>query len=145
MPNDPLEVALTEETVDSIQSQPFAAVAPDATIGEAVAQLARLEVACLLVTDQGQLRGVFSNRDVLDKVAGRYNQIKDRPVSEVTTSNPIYVYDTDSAAAALHVMAVSGYRHVPVLDVHDTPVGIVSPQRVLGFLQRHFNNHGTGS
>lgn len=138
MPTDPLEVALAEETVAAIQSQPFAAVTPNSSIAEAVAQLADLEIGCLLVAESGKLVGVFSNRDVLDKVADRYEQIKDRPVSEVTTANPVFVHESDSAAAALHVMAVSGFRHVPVMNLDDEPVGIISPQRVLGFLREHF-------
>lgn len=138
MPTDPLEAAIIEETVEAIQSQPFASVTPDTSIAAAVEQLAKLEIGCLLVAEGKKLVGVFSKRDVLDKVAGRYEEIKNRPVSEVTSSNPIYVYDTDSAAAALHVMAVSGFRHVPVMNVNDELVGIVSPQRVLAFLQERF-------
>jgi len=138
MSTDPLEAAIVEETVEAIQSQPFASVTPDTPIGAAVDQLAELEIGCLLVAEANKLVGVFSKRDVLDKVADRYEEIKNHPVSEVTSSNPIYVYDTDSAAAALHVMAVSGFRHVPVMNVNDELVGIVSPQRVLAFLQERF-------
>ena len=39
-------------------------------------------------------------------------------------------------------MAVSGYRHVPILDLDDNLIGIVSPQRVTGFLQQHFQGNG---
>ena len=138
MLTDPLEVALVEKTVAAIQSQPFAAVTPNTSIADAVSKLADLEIGCLLVAENGKLVGVFSHRDVLDKVADRYEQIKDRPGSEVTSSNPVIVHESDSAAAALHVMAVSGFRHVPVMNLNDEPVGIVSPQRVLGFLQEHF-------
>ena len=137
---DSLELALAEETVDAIQTKPYAAVTSSTSIAEAVHQLANLEIACVLVMENGKLTGIFSNRDVLDKVADRFHQVKDHPVSEVTTSNPIFVYESDSAAAALHVMAVSGYRHVPVVDVNDQPVGIVSPQRVLEFLRQHFDS-----
>jgi hypothetical protein len=35
-------------------------------------------------------------------------------------------------------MAVSGFRHVPVLDTDDKIVGIVSPPRVTAFLKAHF-------
>ena len=52
------------------------------------------------------------------------------------TTNPVYVYESDPSAAALSVMAVSGYRHVPILDLHDRIAGIASPQRVTAFLQR---------
>jgi CBS domain-containing protein len=135
---DPLEKSLTEETVEAIESRPFRAVRPDLPIHAALKALVGLEIACLLVSEDERLLGVFTERDVLDKVAGRYEEIKDRPVSEVMTPEPVFAYETDSAGAALSVMAVSGFRHVPVLDVDDKIVGIVSPPRVTAFLQQHF-------
>ena len=63
--------------------------------------------------------------------------MKDRPVGELMTTNPIYAYESDSAAAALSIMAVSGVRHVPVTNIERKVVGIISPQRVTEFLRKH--------
>lgn len=135
---DPLEEALAERTVAEIQATPYASVTPDTSIAEAVQRLANLHVACLLVEQDGKLLGVFSDRDVLKRVALEYDELEDHPVSEVMTPDPVYVYDTDSSATVLTVMAVSGFRHVPVVSHDGTIVGIVSPHRVTGFLQRYF-------
>ena len=35
-------------------------------------------------------------------------------------------------------MAMCGFRHVPVVDLNDNLVGIVSPRRVTEFLTAHF-------
>lgn len=138
--DDPLEQHLAEETVSVIQSIPFAKVAPTTTIGEAVETLANLQGACLLVEKNGKLAGVFTDRDVLDKVALEYQTIKTRPVSGVMTYDPVFVYDTDSLAAALTVMAVSGYRYVPVVDRSTERIqGIISPQRVTGYLRKVYD------
>ncbi len=134
---DPLEAVLAEETVDQIRHEPMATIAPDAPVHEAVKRLAGLHIACLLVEQEGKMLGVFSDRDVLDKVAIEFDAVKDRPVRDVMTGNPVYVYETDSSAAAFSVMAVAGYRHVPVLDLKQNLVGIVSPQRMTSFLQQH--------
>lgn len=136
---DAIERALSEQTVEAIQHEPFATISPNTKVADAVQKLAGLHIACLLVTENGKLVGVFSDRDVLDKVALEYDDLKDRPVSEVMTTDPVYVYKSDPSAAALSVMAVSGHRHVPILDLHDNLAGIVSPQRVTHFLQRFFN------
>ena len=134
---DPLEEALAEETVDRIRHEPMATISPDAPVHEAVRQLAGLHIACLLVEQEGKLLGIFSDRDVLDKVALEFDTVKDRPVRELMTAKPVYVYETDSSAAAFSVMAVAGYRHVPVLDLDQNLIGVVSPQRVTSFLQEH--------
>ena len=133
--NDPLERALAEDSVLNIQATPFASVPPETPIREAVQRLAEMNVACLLVEEDGKLLGVFTDRDVLYHVALEYDQVQDRPVREVMTADPVFVRETDSAAAALCVMAVSGFRHVPVLSLNEQVLGIVSPQRVTNFLR----------
>jgi len=135
--DDPLERALVEEKVTEIKATPFTSIASDATVEEAMRKLGELHHSCLLVEENGGLVGVFSDRDVLKKVALEYNEVKDRPVSELMTVDPVFVYETDSSAAALTVMAVLGFRHVPVLDLDDKIVGIISPQRVTEFLVSH--------
>jgi len=139
--HDPLQRALAEETVTAVQSHPFTAISPDATVDEALWKLAGKEIACLLVADdESKLVGVFSDRDVLNKVALEYDEVKDRPVKELMTTDPVYVFDTDSASAAISVMAVSGYRHVPVVALDGKLLGIISPQRMTRFLRDHFND-----
>ena len=135
--DDPLEQALEEQPVSAIQAQPYAGISPDETIEAAVRKLSHENVACLLVEKDGQLVGVFSDRDILNKAALEYDHVKDQPVWQVMNADPVFVYDTDSAAAALSVMAVSGFRHVPVLNLEKKLVGIVSPQRVCRFLREH--------
>ena len=136
--DDPLERALATEPVSAIQAQPFVTIPPQATVGEAMTKLVDLSIACLLVEEDGKLLGVFSERDALNKVALEYEQVKDRPIREFMTTSPIYVFNTDSSAAALSVMAATGYRHVPVVDLNHRIVGVVSPQRVTSFLERYF-------
>jgi CBS domain-containing protein len=137
---DALEEALAEQTVCAIRSQPYVSVHPDTPTLTAVEKLANLHVACLLVEEDGQLVGVFTDRDVLDKVALEVEEVHSRPLREAMTANPVFVYESDSAAAALSVMAVSGFRHVPVVDLDKKAVGIVSPHRVTVFLNEHLPN-----
>lgn len=131
-----LEKALAEESVLAIQYRPVAVADVDTSIRDAVAQLASLQVACLLIEDEGRLVGVFSDRDVLDKIGLEFDDIKDKTVREVMTRDPVFVYESDSAAAAISVMAVHGFRHVPVTDAKHKVLGIISPQRVTAFLRR---------
>ena len=137
--DDPMEQALVEEEIGTIRHEPFTTISQDMPVHEAVNKLAGLHIACLLVEDKGRLVGVFSDRDVLSKVAFEFEDVKERPVRDVMTSDPIYVIETDSAVSALSVMALCGYRHVPVVDLNDNLVGIISPQRVTDFLMRKAN------
>ena len=134
--DDALKEALTEETVAAIRSKPYAEIDPDKTVYGALQALAGLKIASLLVVDKGKLVGVFTERDALERVSTRLNEVKDLPVTEVMTTDPVVVYETDPAAAALHAIAVAGYRHVPVLDIDDQVVGVISPRRVFDFIHK---------
>lgn len=135
--SDPLEKALVEESVAAIQATPFTTIPPDTPICDAINKMVNQEIACLMIEQDEKLVGVFSDRDLLRQVATNYDKMKDRPVSDVMTVRPVFVRQDDSSALALNVIAVSGYRHVPVLDVNDKIVGIISPQRISSFLQSH--------
>ncbi len=135
--DDALEEAIAEEPISQIHHSPHASILPDASIEEAVTQLAGQHIACLLVEENRKLLGVLTDRDVLNKVALEPSVLS-RPVREIMIENPVFVYDDDPVAAALCVMAVCGHRHVPVVNVKEEVVGVVSPQRVTEFLSNYF-------
>lgn len=135
---DELERVLTEETAGAIRSSPYSQVDSNTTIRRAVHALYGLQVSSLLVVEGDRLVGIFTERDVLEKVAERYSDLADVPVRDVMTKNPIVVYEGDSVGTALAAIAAGGYRHVPVLNTDGQVLGVLSPRRVLGYLERHF-------
>ena len=134
-----LERALSEEPVSRIRHRPHTSIPSSLNALEAAKRLAEEHVACVLVEDEGKLVGIFTDREILNAVADEID-LAQCSVQDVMSKDPIYVYASDPVAAALNVMAVSGYRHVPVIDVDEKIVGIISPQRVTAFLSKHFPN-----
>ena len=138
---DELEQSLGEDEVKSMQTQPYTAIDASVTIEDAVKLMCERDIACVLVTENDRLAGIFSERDVLNKVADRYEQIKSHPITEVMTAKPLAVYETDCPAKPLNLMAVGGFRHVPILDLDEQVVGVLGPRRVTEYLQRYFRKH----
>ena len=133
-----LERALAEETVAKIQLKPYLQFSPDTSVNEAVRQLHESKVAsALVVDDNGNLVGLFTERDVLERVAEGFERNTKQPVSEVMTSEPTVVYESDPAATAIAAIAVEGHRHVPVLDIDGKVLGLASPRRVFDFMVKH--------
>ena len=96
-----IERILAEESVSAIQIRPFAQIEPTATVRQAVAMLHELKVACLLVIDGGEIVGIFTERDVLERVAEQYSRVAEKPVAAVMTTEPLITYSDDPAASAL--------------------------------------------
>lgn len=138
--DDPLEQAICELPASDVQHEPYTTISPDDSVKTALNKLAEDHIACLLVVQSGKLVGVFTNREVLDKVALE-DDILERPVRDVMVREPVCVRNDDPIAATLCVMAVHGYRHVPILNANDEIDGIVSPQRVTNFLTTHVDGN----
>ena len=134
-----IQPPLAEDSVVKVQSTPFLKVQADCTVREATEALHKAKVSSLLVVDKDKLAGIFTERDFLEKVAHRFPQVASKPVRQVMTSNPTVVYETDPVGTAVAAIAVAGHRHVPVLRMDGTIIGVVSPKRVLRFLDEHFD------
>lgn len=138
--SDPLESALHDCTVSDLQTQPHMCVTTTTPVRETMKLMTGRQISCVLVEEDDRLVGVFGDRDVLDRVALEYDDVIDQPVSNVMSRDPVFVRADESAAKVLAIMAISGYRHVPVVDLQGKTIGIVSPQRVARFLSEYVND-----
>lgn len=135
---DDLEQALHEGFVAHLPTNPVTLIDADDTVEQAVCSMAENDVGCLLVVEGDRLVGIFTQRDLMMKIVGQYEAVKDSPISTVMTPDPVVVRDTDSPAKAINLMAVGGFRHIPVLDVDDRVVGLIGPRRATAYLKNHF-------
>lgn len=95
------------------------------TVGEAVAMLAKHRIGAMPVVAGGDVVGIFSERDVIYRIAANGPDILELPVREVMTSPPVTVGPDASALAALSLMTRRRVRHLPVM-VEGQMVGFVS-------------------
>lgn len=96
-----------------------------ATVADAVALLAEKRIGALPVIDDGEVVGIFSERDIVYGLGREGAAMLTRSVSEVMTSPPITVEPDTPVMSALSMMTRRRIRHLPVLEA-DQPVGFVS-------------------
>lgn len=126
--------------VDSISRlQPTAPRSVEAgqPVSVAVETMRQDGVGCVLVTRAGRLVGVFTERDLLTRVLGLGLPLGTL-LAECLTANPVTVHPKDSVRTAIQRMEAGGFRHLPVVDEHARPVGILSARRVMHYLVEHF-------
>jgi len=99
-------------------------VAPDATVRELVALLARHNVGALVVCEGEELAGIVSERDVVRRLQ-EDETVLDRPVSSIMTSEVKTCAPDMRVNDLMQVMTTGRFRHMPVLD-DGRLVGIVS-------------------
>ena len=103
----------------------------DTTVDDAIARMRTEGIDCLLVTEDGALVGIFTDRDAILKVAGATDG--SRPVRELMTPDPVILRSGDPVAVEIHKMAVGGFRHVPIVK-GGVPVAVVSAKDVFRHL-----------
>ncbi len=107
-------------------------VAPETSLAKCVEIMQQRHVGSLLVVDSsGRLSGIFTERDCLMKVVGKVHDLEVATVAQYMTSNPIRERPEASLAFALNLMSNGGFRHVPIVDQDDLPIGIISVKDVV--------------
>jgi CBS domain-containing protein len=90
-----------------------------------------------LITENGRLIGILTDRDVLQKIAAE-SHLLDQPVDNVMTPNPVTVFPETSAADALWLMDDKHFRNLPVVHPDGTIVGNMTHQSVITFLAARY-------
>ncbi len=115
-------------------------VGPDASLKTAIDKMQANNIGSILITDEaGHPIGIFTEFDVLVKVAGQVEDLEGALVAEYMTSNPDSLPAYMPIANALHLMAVHHYRHVPIVDDEGVAVGIISFRDIVRYIETYFD------
>ncbi len=102
-----------------------------ASVFDAACAMRDWSVGAVLITDQDRLAGIFTERDMIDRVVACDREPKTTSLAEVMTQDPSTISPEATAPEALRLMADGGYRHLPVV-AGKCLVGIVSRRDFFG-------------
>lgn len=88
----------------------------DTPVRDAVRLLAGRRIGAVPVMDNGSLAGIFSERDVLYRMAEEGALCLDRRVGDIMTAPPITVEKSAKVDEALGLMTRRRIRHLPVTE-----------------------------
>jgi CBS domain-containing protein len=126
--------SVMEDKLGQIE-QEFLSVAPDAPVSEVIKQMKAAGLGCALILDQGELLGIFTERDLLNKLTGKAAHPQSSAVRDLMSVNPEVLRDTDSVATALNKMSMGRYRHIPVRKA-DGSYCVTSIKHVLKYIAK---------
>lgn len=100
-------------------------ISPDATVFEAISQMAEHGIGALVVLDEGKLIGIISERDYTRKVILKGRHSQQTAVREILAEVTALATLDDTVAACMVSLTESRERYLPVID-QGAVVGIVS-------------------
>ena len=127
---------ILSDTIEKLAPPEPLIVKPDSTIKEAVELMIKHGHGSVLVVDNEELIGIFTERDLLKRVVRARLDVNTNKISEVMTSEPQSLSGSDSIAYALNRMAVHSIRHIPIIT--DSKVsGFISVRGMLKYISEH--------
>jgi CBS domain-containing protein len=129
----------TDVVTQAYPDQPLA-VSVEATVGEVVGLMKAQRSSCVLICGsgdcQGQVEGIFTERDALRWMAeGGSPQMS---IREAMTAKPEVLHSKNTVGTAIEIMAEGGYRHLPIVDDDGTPLGVAAARGIVHYLVDHF-------
>ncbi len=88
----------------------------------------------LLVVEKEKCVGIFTEGDVLRKIAGEVINFDTTPVSDYMTTNAVTLRMEDTIESALKTMVKGNYHHLCIVDTNDKPLAVVSIRDIIRFI-----------
>jgi CBS domain-containing protein len=115
---------------DLVKDRKVYSVEATRTVLEAARFMMEHNIGALPVVRNGELAGILSERDIMNRVVAVGRTPGTTAVSEVMTANPRAVKSDESIEECLFIMREFGFRHLPIVDGKDLK-GLVSLRDVL--------------
>ncbi len=100
-------------------------ISPDATVSDAVRAMNEKKIGALLVVEEDRPVGMFTERDILQRVIDSGKDPSETRVAQVMSTDIIAIHPEATVEGAMAVMTERRCRHLPVIE-GETIVGLVS-------------------
>jgi CBS domain-containing protein len=135
-----VERSLMEDPVECLQPISPLRVDLQTSLEKAIQMMRNHGIGCVLITDAGgKLTGILTERDLLQKVAGKRLDLAQCIVGDFMSPAPESSKPDHPLGYALHRMIVSDIRYLPIVDSSDRPAGIVSSRDIVAYMAKQFH------
>jgi CBS domain-containing protein len=101
-------------------------ISPEATVLEGAHLMNEHKIGSLVVLDDGQVVGMFTERDVLRRVVGEQRDPAETRVGDVMTTEVVCCTPETTIAEARGAMKNRRVRHLPLVDDERRLQGLIS-------------------
>jgi CBS domain-containing protein len=115
---------------DLVKDRKIYSIDAGRTVLEAARFMMEYNIGALPVLRNGELAGIFSERDVMNRVVAVGRTPAYTAVSEVMTANPRAVSLDETIEECLFIMHEFGFRHLPIVEGKELK-GLVSLRDVV--------------
>lgn len=115
---------------DLVRNQNIVSAEAHQTVLEVAGMMVEHNIGAVPVLDNGQLAGIFSERDLMSRVVVSGKDPAHTAVSQVMTDDPLTVAPDDQLETCMTLMKRHGFRHLLVCSGRELK-GVVSLRDIL--------------
>ena len=119
--------------ISSLMKTDMVTVKPDDLVSDAADLMSKNHVGAVLVVEGGDLAGILSERDVVERVVATGKDPAATRVSDVATMDVVAVESGTHVRKCAEMLLAMGVRHLPIVE-NGAPVGILSSRDFLAYV-----------
>src|SRR5579871_5367689 len=101
-------------------------ISPDASVLEATRRMNRHRIGAMIVMEDDRVAGIFTERDVLQRVIGEMRSPSDVLVGEVMTRDIVCAGPETTMEELSEIMRSRRVRHIPICEEDGKLMGVIS-------------------
>jgi signal-transduction protein with cAMP-binding, CBS, and nucleotidyltransferase domain len=129
---------LSIATISELTYRPHARATPETTLGDVVDEMKLRGRGCALIEEDGHLVGIFTERDLVNRVDHHDLTWRSLPVSSTMTPLPMVAHPDDSLAEAVRLLEAGRRRHLPIVDARGHLLGLISIRDIMTYIASRF-------
>jgi len=131
------KTSLCNERVDQLHLTEPVTVATGTSLRQVIQTMQEKRRGAVLVCSGNTLKGIFSERDLVDRVLGEPVNLDD-PIDNFLADNSFAVGPERHVGEVVELMAANSLRHVPVCDAQNQILGIISVRNIIDCLAEQY-------
>jgi CBS domain-containing protein len=121
--------------VKEVMSKPAISIDQKGTVFDASMIYKEKHVGCLIVTDNGDVVGILTERDIIERSICLDKNPRDTKVKEIMTEDVTVIQELDTLQRASDVMMKNRIKKLPVVK-DDAVVGIITASDIVRVLPK---------
>ena len=132
-----IEQALRREKVRNLPRPDPARVPSGSSLGDTLKTMRAAGGAAVLICRGGRAIGIFTERDVLNKL---FDAPVDEtlPIDRFMTADPASLPLDATLGDAVRLMTEKGYRNIPLVDPEGNSAGMIAARDIVQYVAEHF-------
>lgn len=130
---------MLKKRVEQLLASQIVGVGPEAKVSEVISLMRSHRISCVPVLKDGEPQGIFTERNVVERMSGTSLDFLDDPIREhmtspvITARKDMYVYEV------YNILMTNEIRHLVVVDEQNKALGVLTQSDIIEMVSQEYH------